>query len=373
LDKKTRRRKEETMKKFMKRNRVTAVFLCLALLTLTACGSGNGNSETTEKSSTTQQSMETTVDTADDLPELTMIIAHNGSEDSINQYACEVIKELFEEKSGGKIKIDIYGGGTLGTERDCLKSVLNGDITFTVGASAATMSVIPEMAVFDIPFLFKNLADARTAVDDKDFRSLLNAACEEEGYKLALLADQGFRVLSSDKKIETVADLKGFNLRTMENQNHVGFWNMLGVNATPMTQSEVYLSLQQKMLNGQENPYNVIYAFNFQEVQSYIIETNHIYYAMTIMASEEYYESLPAEYQTMYEEVFAETTTRVREKTDETAEYYLNLLLDAGMEQVILSDEVLAEMAETTLPIIDSISEKIGKDLVDSLVKNASK
>ena len=114
---------------------------------------------------------------------------------------------------------------------------------------------------------------------------------QKGGYKLLGYADQGFRVMSTNKNVKSIKDFKGQKIRTMENSYHLKFWKTLGANPTPMTFSEVYIGLQQGTIDAQENPYEVIVSSKLYEQQDYVVETNHLPHYISLIVSDEFYNS----------------------------------------------------------------------------------
>lgn len=107
------------------------------------------------------------------------------------------------------------------------------------------------------------------------------------------MADQGFRVMSTNKAVNSFADFKGQKIRTMENSYHLAFWKALGANPTPMSFSEVYIGLQQHTIDAQENPYEVIVSNNLYEQQDYVVETNHLPHLISLIVNDEFFKDLP--------------------------------------------------------------------------------
>ena len=269
---------------------------------------------------------------AADMPKMKMTIGHTGSDASLNQYLSLQLQELLQKKSNGNITVEIYPAGQIGSDKDMILSAKNGDITFHIASTGPLVNDVPAAAIIDIPFLFKDVQSARKTVNNPEFRKLFDAAFEKEGYKLMMLSDQGFRTLSTNKKIDGIESLKGMKIRTMENKNHIAFWKDLGVNATPMNVAEVYMSLQQGVIDGQENPYNIIFDNKYYEVQKYATNSNHIYHCMTVTMGTGLYDNLPDAYKTLLSEVMAEASQLTYAESDKTSSEFLKRLTDRGME-----------------------------------------
>ena len=203
-------------------------------------------------------------------------LATASPEDTVTQIYAEKFAEEVEELSDGKMKIQVYPNGTIGGDRELLESCKDGDIPFVIQNTAPQVTFMPDLAVFDIPCRFSTIDEVREKVDDPEFYGLLEDVYENGGYKLLGYADQGFRVMSTNKMVESLADFKGQKIRTMENSYHMDFWKKLKASPTPMSFSEVYIGLQQGTIDAQENPYEVIVSNKLYEQQDYVVETNHL-------------------------------------------------------------------------------------------------
>ena len=138
--------------------------------------------------------------------------------------ACrEVYAEKFAEEvdrlSGGSIKIQVYANSTLGGDRELLESCKDGDIPFVVQNTAPQVTFMPDLAIFDVPCAFENLDECREVLDDPEFSTLISSVYEKGGYQLLGVADQGFRIMSTNKPVKGIGDFKGQKIRTMENRD----------------------------------------------------------------------------------------------------------------------------------------------------------
>ena len=199
-------------------------------------------------------------------------LATASPEDTVTQIYAEKFAEEVDRLSDGKMKIQVYPNSVLGGDRELLESCYDGDIPFVVQNTAPQVNFILETAVFDAPCAFETLTEVRQTVDDPEFLDLMKAAYEKAGYELLGYSDQGFRVMSTNKKVETIDDFKGQKIRTMENAYHLQFWKQMGANPTPMSFSEVYIGLQQGTIDAQENAYEIIVSAKLYEQQKYMIQ-----------------------------------------------------------------------------------------------------
>ena len=210
----------------------------------------------------------------------------SSPEDTITQIYAQKFADEVNKLSNGKMKIRVYNNSVLGGDRELLESCKNGDIPFVVQNTAPQVSFMQKLSIFDLPMLFDNIEEVREKLDDDKFYDLMEKVYKEGGYKLLGFTDQGFRIMTTNKKIEIILDFKGQKIRTMENSNHIMFWKDLKTNPTPMSFSEVYIGLQQNTIDAQENPYEVVVSSKLYEQQKYLIETNHIPHIISIIVND---------------------------------------------------------------------------------------
>ena len=338
------------MKKFL------ILLLTLALtLSLTACGGDTTGGE----SASDDGSAEGTT--------YSFTVGTNTAEDSVNQLLAEKFKELIEERSDGAVTVTIYSNGALGGDAELTESCIAGTVDFIIGMTGSLVNYIPEAALFDLPNAFPDLSTAREVLDGPILADL-QAAYEAGGLKLFGYADSGFRVMSSSKAVRQMSDFSGIKIRTMENPNHIAYWQALGANPTPSDFSELYMSLEQGTLDAQENPYDLIVANKLYEPQSYIIETNHLLHTLNMVGSKATYDALPADIQQLVSECAAEAHQYARQMADERIESQKATIQDAGLEIITLEPAMIQEMADTASNVYDLVREQIGDELVDELL-----
>ncbi|SHI36370.1 tripartite ATP-independent transporter solute receptor, DctP family [Dethiosulfatibacter aminovorans DSM 17477] len=288
-------------------------------------------------------------------------------EDSVTYLYAQKFKEELEAATGGKATLQIFANGTMGSDVEATESCLNGEIDFVALTTAPMVNFIPELAVFDMPSVFENIEIARKAVDSEFFNQL-EGIYEGYGFKILGFADQGFRQMSSNKMVTSMADFEGQKIRTMENPYHIAYWRAIGANPTPMAFSEVYIGLQQGTIDAQENPYETIVAAKLYEQQKYIINTNHVIHLVSLVTNLNKFNSLPEDIQTAIVESAQTAKVWAREQADERIGQRVEIMESNDTEIIELSPELKKEMKEAAAPVYDMIREKIGDELVDSLL-----
>ena len=219
---------------------------------------------------------------------------------------------------------------------------------------------------------FPNIEVARKVLDGP-LLDKLKECHAKQNIKLYGYADQGFREMTSNKKIEKIEDLKGVKIRTMSNPNHIEFWKAVGANPTPMNFGELYIGLQQGVVVAQENPIEATVAAKLYEQQKYIITTNHIIHALSLIGSPAIIDKFPEDLQQIIDESAKEAIEYARKVADERVEGRLKIVRDSGTEIIEFNQQLYDDMKATGQPLYDSISKKIGKDLVDLLIEEVKK
>ncbi len=293
-------------------------------------------------------------------------LATASPEDTVTQLFAEKFAEKVEELSDGKMKIQVYPNSTLGGDRDLLETCADGDIPFIVQNTAPQVSFMNDLAVFDLPCVFDSLDDCRKKIDDPTFYSLISNVYTDGGYHLLGMADQGFRVMSTNKPVYSLSDFKGQKIRTMENSFHLAFWKSLGANPTPMSFSEVYIGLQQHTIDAQENPYEVIVSNNLYEQQDYVVETNHLPHLISLIVNDDFFQDLPEDEQEILTQAAEIATEYAREQSDARIAEKVAVIEDSGTQIITLSDEMRQEIRDAAKGVYESIQKEINPEIYNS-------
>ncbi|MDD6211538.1 MAG: DctP family TRAP transporter solute-binding subunit [Clostridiales bacterium] len=295
-----------------------------------------------------------------------------SEEETIYKYA-EKLAECVEAKSNGQIDCVVYGNGTLGGDSEALQSVADGSLAFVLSTTAPQVNLMPELAMFDLPNLFTDIEQFRSLFDNEEFTAKLNEIYTNGGFKLLGIADSGFRQMTSNVKVESLADMAGIKIRTMQNSNHIAIWQAYGANPTPMSFSEVYIGLQQGTIDAQENPVEVAVSSKFYEQQKYLILTNHLPHACVCLMSSAVFNDLPEDLQQAVIEAGEEATQYTRDLSDSQTAEQLEFLKQNDTEVIELSDDVQAQMKDACADVYDSIRQQIGDDMMDLMLEAAGK
>lgn len=278
--------------------------------------------------------------------------------------------ELLDKKSGGKIQLQIFPNGQIGGNREMIESMQVGALDMALPALPALGGFTDKTKVFDLFYLFDDNKQAEKVLDGPVGQDVAKAV-EAANIKIISWWTQGFRETTANREIRKPADLKGLKIRVMENPLHIEAWNTLGASAIPMAFSEVLTSLQQGVLDAQENPYQNIVNSGFHTVQKFIIETHHLYGPLPVVVSKIVWDKLTAEQQKIILEAAEETKVWQRAKQDEINNKLKadiqktgkNVIIELTPEQKNEFRQKLAPLYKKYAPQMNGIVEKIYKEL----------
>ena len=329
---------------------LSAIVIGLMLCGLTACGAKDSAAENEEAQ----------------VQRYAWPLGSSSPEDTVTQIYAEKFAEEVDRLSDGTMKISVYPNSVLGGDREMLESCKDGDIPFVVQNTAPQVTFMKDTAVFDMPALFETIDEVREHVDNPEFMDLMKEVYCEGGYELLGYADQGFRVMTTNKKVESLSDFKGQKIRTMENSYHMAYWKALGTSPTPMTFSEVYIGLQQGTIDAQENPYEVIVSNKLYEQQDYVVETNHLPHLISLIVSEKFFNSLTKEQQKIITGAAETAKQYAREQSDARIASKMDTIRESGTEIITPDQELYSEIRELCKPIYRSIEKSVSEEIVDA-------
>ena len=303
--------------------------------------------------------------------EYAWVLATASPSDTVTGIFAETFAKEVGERSGGEMKIQVYHNSTLGSDTELFESVQCGDIPFVVQNTAPEVSYLPRLALFDLPCVFSDLDQLHRVLDNGELLDKINDVYEGGGFRLLAMADQSFRVMTSNREIHALKDFKGIKIRTMENSHHMAFWSAIGSNPTPMAFSELYVALEQNTVDAQENPYEVICSNKFYEVQDYVIETNHLPHLLALVTNDEFYHNLPEDQQIIIDESAKAARDYAREQAASRARSRIEEIESNGGKVIPVSEELRAEMRSASSDLYEEISKIVGdKELFDIYTGN---
>ncbi|KQT85121.1 TRAP transporter substrate-binding protein [Aurantimonas sp. Leaf443] len=302
-----------------------------------------------------------------EISERTIKFAAQNSKGHPQVTGMERFAELVKEKSGGKIEVKLFPGGTLGGDVQTLASIQGGTVEMSVMNAGILSGTIKEFGVVDLPFLFGTPEEADAVMDGPIGTDLMNRLPDQRLVGLGFW-ELGFRHLTNDRRaVNGVEDVKGLKIRTVQAAVPIATFNALGANAVPLPYPELYSALETGTVDGQENPLSNIVNAKFTEVQKYLTLTGHQYNPQIVLISKAFWDKLDPEEQTLLQAAATEARDYQRKVSRDANAGFLDEIRKSGMEVVELSPEKLDAFRKAVEPVVAEFRETIGVETVDAL------
>jgi len=308
---------------------------------------------------------------SEDEPNFNYKIATSATSSSIIGQTMKYAADLISERSEGKITVESYPDGQLGSDTELIEGVQMGTIDMVIGTTAPQVSFIPDLAIFDLPNVYSDISVAQIVLSE--FTKKMEPSFENTGLRLCTMFPTVFRYMSSSKAIRSVDDFKGIKIRTMENPYHMAYWNELGATATPLAFSELYIGLQQGLVDAQENPLDIFMSSKFYEQQNYLINTKHIAFIATILMNQKQWDSMPIEYQDLMNDCFIEASKYGTENAKKVEDENIKLIKEKGVEIIEPDEKTYEAIIKRVEPVYEMIRKAVGSGLVDEYLSIINK
>ncbi len=347
----------------MFRKRFYFLLLAFTVLTLVAC-SDNSNS-------TSSNDADASTNSTSGGEKITIHAAHVVSTETTQHKAFLEFKRLVEERSNGRIEVEIYPDGQLGGEREMIESTQAGSIQMSSPSIGVLANFSSALQIFDFPFIFKDTETAHKVVDGEFGQELLKGL-EESGLVGLNYGELGYRHLSNNKgEIVSPEDVDGLKIRTMEVPMHIAFWKEIGANPTPLAFTEVFTSLSQGVVDGVENVLGLIHSGKFHEVSNYITTTGHIYDPEIYIMNKDFFTSLSEEDQEIIQTSINDTVTYLRDLNSNLDAELRVMLEEEGAIFRDLSEEEYNAWIEASIPFYQKHADEVDKEKLIQLLEAA--
>ena len=301
---------------------------------------------------------------AQDIKERTFKFATNGAGEHPSVAGMKKFSELVAAKSGGKMQVKMFVGGILGSDQANISAIQGGTLEMAVMNTGILASVAKELAIFDFPFLFANNKESDALVDGPVGKKL-HQKLEAKGLVGLSYWELGYRQISNSKRpLVKVEDIEGLKLRVIPNPINVAWVKALGANPTPLPFPEVYSALEQKAIDGQENPVSVIATSKFWEVQKFMTMTNHQYNPQSVIFSKKIWDSLSPAERKILDDSADEATKYQREQARAAVAVNMELLKKGGMTVSEFAPAEVAKLRDKMKPVIAQFSASVGEETV---------
>ncbi len=289
---------------------------------------------------------------------------HGFTPDTPHHRSALMFKEEVEKATNGRVKVNIFASGTLGSAREMFEGLQMGTQEIALVPTARISGFAPELQLFDLPFLFPNREAGYEVMDGSLGTELLDGLKSQKVIGVAFYED-GYKHFTANKPISKLEDFKGLKFRTMESPIVIAQFKALGSNPTPIDFGELYSSLQLGVVDGQENPLVTIESNKFYEVQTNLTLSEHAYLAHVLLFSESWFNGLPKDIQDVLYEKGREIAKWQRQAVQDEEELYLETIRNAGVNIVELSQEEKDKMREVTLPVHQEYVKLFGNEILD--------
>lgn len=305
--------------------------------------------------------------------ERTLRMSFVNVKDHPHGIGAERFAELVAKKSGGKLVVKLYPGGTLGGDIQVVSSLQGGTIDLSVMVPGALVGQSKEFGVFDLPFLFKDAREADAVLDGAFGKKLLERLPEKGLVGLGYW-DHGFRNMTTSKKaIVTADDFQGLKIRVLQIPIYIDMMKALGANPLPLPFPELYGALESGTVDGQENPLTSIVGSKLHEAQKFLSITRHSYNPLVVLASKKSWDKLSEEDRKILLEAANEAKSYQRKVSRDAEAKALDTIKAAGLKVNEVSAAELDRMREKVKPAADKFTREAGEALVSELRAEVAK
>ena len=332
--------------------RIVALGIAVFMLSMALVGCGGNKKAEGDKSAPQKVVLKLGTETAASHPET------KGS---------QKLADIVKEKSKGTLEIQVFDSAKIGSMKERTEGMRLGTVDISTSSVGFLASYIPVLGVFDLPYIYKDKAH-EFRVFDGEIGKEIDKKMQEKGFRVVCYFDMGSRQITNNKQpINTLADIKGMKIRVPQTEASIEGFKALGAAPTPMAFSEVYMALQQKVVDGQENPLSVVVSAKFNEVQKYMSLTNHQLFIQVLSISEKTWKKLSPEHQKILMEAAKEAQAYEREIAAKEENELVKTLKDKGMTINEVKD--IAPFAEAAKPLREIYIKKLGKEAQDMFGK----
>ena len=300
-------------------------------------------------------------------------IAGNFASEHPSSVAVEqVFKKEVARLTNNQLQVDVFPSMQLGGAKENIDAVRSGTLALTWVGGAFLSRIVPELEAVSLPFVFRNRETAFRVIDGP-VGAAIDHKLQAKGFVSLGWMELGSRHITNSRgPIKTMADLKGLKLRLQPNETHLASFRALGANPVAMDVKELYSALEQRVVDAQENPYTVISASRYSEVQKHLSNSGHFFDFIAVVASKKAFEQLKPEYQKAVRDAMTATIGFQRKLAIESEAKAL-ADLKTKMTLTEIAPAAIEEMRLATAPVIEEVKKRAGTDLVNQVLAEAAK
>ncbi|QRG70772.1 TRAP transporter substrate-binding protein [Brevibacillus choshinensis] len=333
--------------------------LLTATVVLSGCGGGSSTGSTASGAGS---------GAAAGKPHVLKVANYFATDHPQNVALREKFKKIVEEKSDGSLQVQIYDNSKLGAEKEFYDGVRNG--TIEMGIPGLIMQAdVPKMAVGEWPFLFKDFEHAKKVLQGPIGKEMTDEMEAKHDVHALAWSANGFRMFSSNRTIASLEDFKGLRVRMPNIPNYIKLGQLLGANITPMPISEVFTALEQKVVDGQDNPIATLKASAWYEVQSDVLESKHMFSPNLYIINGKLWSQLTPEQQKILEEAAKASADYEWELLEKSYEDDKKFLMEHGIKFTAPDESFQQAMETAAQPLYEEIYQTYpwAKEMVEKI------
>jgi tripartite ATP-independent transporter DctP family solute receptor len=311
--------------------------------------------------------------TAQNIKDRSIKLALANTQESAHGVGAQRFAEIVTQKSGGKLKVKLYPGGTLGGEVAVASSLQGGTIEMSMFGPGILSGMDPSFGVFDTPFLFDDFKEVDAVLDGPVGKKLLDKL---PGKGLVGLSywDHGFRILTNSRRpVAKLEDMHGLKIRVQQIQVYIDAFSTLGANPVPLPFPELYTALETKTVDGQENPFVSIEVTKFYEVQKFASNTRHAYSPLLVLVSKKFWDQLSDDERKILQDAANEGKPYQLQTSRTMDGKAVDTLKAKGMVITDVSPQERARMREKLKPVIEKHGKTVGESLANEVAAEVAK
>jgi C4-dicarboxylate-binding protein DctP len=299
--------------------------------------------------------------------------SHVTTSDSPKGKAGEYFKKIMEERSKGKVKVELFPNGTLYKDKEEVEALQMGAVQMLAPAPGKFGPMgVREFEVLDLPYLFDNVAEARKVTEGPVGQGLLKKL-ESKGIAGMSFWNNGFKEMTANKPLRTPDDFKGLKMRIQSSKVLDAQMRSVGALPQMMGFSELYQALQTGVVDGQENPTSNIYTQKMHEVQKYLTMSDHGYHGYVVIMNKRFVDGLPADVKSTLDTAMKDTTSYFNDIAKKENDDALENIRKSGKTQIIqLSKEERAAWKKAMVKTHKQMEGLVGRDLLQSIYKETN-
>src|SRR5574340_766569 len=296
--------------------------------------------------------------------------SHVVAVDTPKGKAAEYFKKLAEERTKGKVKVEVYPNSQLYKDKEELEALQLGAVQMLAPSLAKFGPLgVKEFEVFDLPYIFDNYADLHKVTQGPLGQSLMKKL-EPKGIIGLAFWDNGFKVMSANKPLKKPEDFKGLKMRIQSSKVLDSQMRALGAIPQVMAFSEVYQALQTGVVDGTENPPSNLYTQKMHEVQKYVTNSDHGYLGYAVIVNKKFWEGLPADIRTTLDGAMKDATKYANDIAKKENDDAMEAVRKSGKSQILtLTADEKKAWKKALIKVHQEQEGRIGKDLIHSIYK----